>query len=187
MAMPATPTARRYTVEEVLAFPPDRNRYEVVHGELLVTPSPAPLHQVVRGRITTALVKYLDGMGMANAFLPGPVDYFHGSDVYVQPDLVVVWPEEITANYRTMRRLRLVVEVISPSSARGDRLVKRGAYQDAGAETYWVVDPDHAVVEVWHPGDEVPELAARELTWRVTPESAPLILDLSELFARLPV
>ena len=51
MAMPATPTARRYTVEEVYAWPDDGNRYEVVHGELLVTPAPRATHQGVVGQL----------------------------------------------------------------------------------------------------------------------------------------
>lgn len=186
MAMPAAPAAHHYTVEEVLAYPRDGNRYEVVHGELLVTPSPASPHQRVLTRILAVLANYVHIHGLDDALLVGPVDYFHGTEVYVQPDLVVVYPEEISRDWRTMRRLRLCVEVVSPSSARGDRLVKRTAYQEAGVATYWVVDPDQAVVEVWHPGDEVPELATRELVWRVTPDAEPLVVNLVELFAGLP-
>ena len=102
------------------------------------------------------------------------------------PDLVVATPGEITSDWRSMRRLKLCVEVISPSSARADRLVKRRAYQEAGVETYWVVDPDHAVVEVWRPGDEVSELATRELEWRVTPGAPLLAINLERLFSGLP-
>jgi Uma2 family endonuclease len=191
MVMPVAPPfrpdpARRYTVDEVLAWAPDGNRYEVVHGELLVTPSPLLPHQLVLTRIFSALSRYLEQVGMPDALLPGPVDYFHGGDVYVQPDLVVAHPEEYTRDYRTMRHLRLAVEIVSPSSARGDRLVKRRAYQDAGVETYWVVDPDAAVVEVWHPSDDIAQIATRELVWRVTPEAAELRIELAGLFAGLP-
>jgi Uma2 family endonuclease len=133
-----------------------------------------------------SVMGYLQSCGCPDAFLPGPIDYFYGAEVYVQPDMAVVWPEEITGDYRALRRLRLVVEVVSPSSARGDRLVKRAAYQEAGAETYWVVDPDRAVVEVWHPGDEIAEIATRELAWRVTPEAPELRVDLAAMFAPLP-
>jgi len=47
MAMPVTPETRRYTVDEVYRWPDDGNRYEVVHGELLVTPAPRAVHQSV--------------------------------------------------------------------------------------------------------------------------------------------
>jgi Uma2 family endonuclease len=57
MAMPDT--ARRYTVDDVLAFPDDGNRYELVDGELLVTPAPAPRHQIVAGHLHSTLTHYL--------------------------------------------------------------------------------------------------------------------------------
>ena len=186
MAMPSTPVTRRYTVEEVYRLPADGNRYEVVDGELLVTPSPRTRHQAVIARLFAALHGYLEPLGLADTLFMGPADYFSGTDVYVQPDVLVCLPEEISADWRTVRHLRLVAEVISPASARGDRLVKRPAYQRAGVETYWVVDADRLAVEVWHPGDELPDIATRELTWRVTPEAPELRLDLSRLLSRLP-
>ncbi len=186
MAMPSTPVARRYSVEEVYRFPADGNRYEVVHGELLVTPAPQTRHQAVIMRLLAALHGYLEPQGLAATLFPGPADYFHGTEVYVQPDVLVCLPEEVSGDWRTIRHLRLVAEVLSPASARGDRLVKRAAYQQAGVETYWVVDADRAAVEVWRPGDELPEIATRELSWRVTPAAPELRLDLRELFARLP-
>lgn len=186
MAMPATPTARHYTVEEVLAFPSDGNRYEVVHGELLVTPAPNRPHQGVVTRLFAILADYLRPLGLLDTLHVGPADYFHADDVYVQPDLLVGIPEEVTGDWRAMKHLRLAVEVLSPSSARGDRFVKRKAYQEAGVGTCWVVDGDRAVVEVWHPGDELPEIAARELVWRVSPEALELRVGLVELFASLP-
>jgi Uma2 family endonuclease len=186
MAMPITPTSRRYTVEEVYNLPADGNRYEVVHGELLVTPAPQTRHQAVVGRLFGLLRVYLEPLGLADSLFFGPADYFYENDVYVQPDLLVCVPEEISRDWRTMRRLRLVVEVLSPASARGDRLVKRRAYQEGGVETYWVVDADRAAVEIWHPGEELPEIATRVLPWRVTPDAPELDLDLVRLFARLP-
>ncbi len=191
MVMPVAPPIQpdpthRYTVEEVLQWPPDRNRYEVVHGELLVTPAPGERHQVVVTRFVIRLGRYLDECGQADTIIVGPVDYFHENSVYVQPDLVVARSEELTGDYHAMRRLRLAVEVVSPSSRRGDRLVKRRAYQAAGVETYWAVDPERRVVEVWHPGDELAENVTKELLWRVRPDAAEFRLDLTALFAGLP-
>jgi Uma2 family endonuclease len=186
MAMPITPAARRYTVEEVYNLPADGNRYEVVHGELLVTPAPRTRHQAVVIQLAVRIQPYLEPLGLGGTVFLGPADYFYGDDVYVQPDLLVAHPDEVSADWRTMRHLRLVVEVLSPASARGDRLVKRRAYQEAGVETYWIVDADRGVVEVWHPGDEVPELATATLTWRVTPEAPELVVDLGAVFRSLP-
>ncbi len=184
--MYATSPPRRWTVEEVYNLPADGNRYEVVHGELLVTPSPMPPHQRVVARLAHALGTYLEPLDLFETFFPGPVDFFYASEVYVQPDLVVGVPGEISGDWRTMRHLRLAVEVLSPSSVRGDRLVKRKAYQEAGVETYWIADPDRAVVEVWRPGDELAEIVTKMLVWRVTPESPELVISVPELFANLP-
>ena len=65
VVMPAYNAARTVarTVAEVLAFPADGNRYEVVHGELLVTPAPRALHQCVAGQLYRRLGDYLDGLG----------------------------------------------------------------------------------------------------------------------------
>jgi Uma2 family endonuclease len=186
MAM-STPTAvRRYTVEEVNAFHDDGNRYEVVHGELLVTPAPRSVHQAVVAQFLFRLEHYLAPLGLERTLFPGPADIFWGDDVWVQPDLLVAAPEEVTTDWRTFKTLRLVVEVLSPSSARGDRLVKRRAYQENGVATYWVVDAARRVVEVWHPGDEVSELETDELRWRVSADAPECTVPLGEVWAALP-
>jgi Uma2 family endonuclease len=98
----------------------------------------------------------------------------------------VVSTAEVTGDWRGVKHLCLVIEVVSRSSARGDRLVKRRAYQEAGVDTYWVVDPDRRVVEVWHPGDELPELVTGLLTWRLALDAPELKINLPELFTSLP-
>ncbi len=77
MGMPNT--ARRYQVEEVLAFPPDGRRYELVAGELLVTPAPAPLHQLVVTRLVAALSAYFAAHPGLGTVYVGPGDVFFGA------------------------------------------------------------------------------------------------------------
>jgi hypothetical protein len=52
--------------------------------------------------------------------------------------------------------------------------------------TYWVVDADAWVVEVWHPGDQRPEIVTDALRWRVSPEANELVIDLRQIFEALP-
>jgi Uma2 family endonuclease len=138
MGMPGT--ARRYTVDEVLAFPDDGNRYELVDGELLVTPSPAQPHQIVLGELYAQLRAYVKRRAhVARAFF-APADIIWGPEEHVQPDLFVVPATEVTDDWRDCRTLLLAVEVVSPSSARADRLTKRRLYQRRGVASYWVVD-----------------------------------------------
>ena len=186
MAMPASPETRRYTVDEVYAWPNDGNRYEVVHGELLVTPAPRAAHQGVVVHLLLRLGEYLTVLGLERTLFAGPADIFWGDDVWVQPDILVVAPEEVSTDWRTYQTLRLVVEVLSPSSARGDRVVKRGAYQQNRVATYWIVDADRRVVEVWHPEDEAPELVTDVLRWRVTAEAPELAISLPEVWEKVP-
>jgi Uma2 family endonuclease len=178
-------TARRYTVDDVLAFPDDGNRYELVDGELLVTPAPSLPHQVVLGDLQFALATYLKARP-GFMVLASPADISWDREKLVQPDLFVIPATEVSRSWKTVRTLLLAVEVVSPSSARGDRLVKRRLYQRQRVATYWIVDPDARLVEVWHPDDDRPEIVTDTLRWRVAPDAAGLVIDLPELFQKLP-
>lgn len=183
MGMPDT--VHRYTVDEVLAFPDDGNRYELVDGELLVTPVPDPGHQLVLGHVYAQLRSYLaDYKHLAQVFF-SPADITWSKERLVQPDVFVVPRGEVSPSWSSIQTLLLVVEVVSPSSARADRLVKRHLYQRQGVATYWVVDPDARLVEVWHPEDERPEIVTDALRWRATPEADELVIELAEVFEDL--
>jgi Uma2 family endonuclease len=175
-----------WTAEMVRALPDDGNRYEVVHGELLVTPSPAALHQLVVIRLATALSIYLEH-NRVGTVLTAPADISWGrSDVLVQPDVFVVAQGDArTLEWRRMRNLLLVAEVLSPSSARADRFVKRRRYQDAGVPLYWLVDATPRSVEVWTPEREFPEIETERLIWQPAGVVRPFELRLEELFRPL--
>lgn len=184
MGMPDT--ARRYTVDEVLAFPADGNRYELVDGELLVTPAPTFGHQKVVTQLCLQIGSYLERhVGVAELSI-SPADISWDQEQLVQPDLFVVPAREVTSSWASIRTLLLAVEVVSPSSARGDRLAKRRLYQRQRVATYWIVDPDARLVEVWHPEDDRPEIVTDSLRWRLMPDAEELMIDLGELFRSLP-
>jgi Uma2 family endonuclease len=184
MAMPQV--QRRYTVAEVVQFPDDGNRYELIRGELHVSPAPMPRHQAVVGQLHGLLWEYLRGMNRENTLFSAPADISWDDETLVQPDLLIVPPEEVTNSWTTYRTLLLAVEVISPSSRRRDQVDKRRLYQEHRVATYWIVDPDAELVEVWQPGDDRPLVATEQLTWRLVPDSDPITIDLVALFAKLP-
>lgn len=184
MAMPDL--VRRYTATEVLAFPDDGMRYELIGGGLIVSPPPVPRHQVVIGRVYFLLRGYLDPLGFGDAVLMGPAGISWDEDTLVEPDLLVVTPDQMTNDWRTYRRLLLAVEVISPSSRRTDRLEKRRLYQANQVETYWVVDHEAGLVEVWHQDDVRPEIVSDVLAWRALRADTEVRIDLSRLFGNLP-
>ena len=94
MGMPDT--ARRYTVDEVLAFPDDGNRYELVDGQLLVMPSPAQPHQIVLSDLHPHVWAYLRPCSHVARLFFAPADIIWGPHEYVQPDLFVVPAHEVT-------------------------------------------------------------------------------------------
>jgi Uma2 family endonuclease len=174
-----------YTAEMVRAFPEDGNRYEVVHGELLVTPAPRPWHEVVWGRLFDALRAYVRLQSVGYVF-GSRSDISWGPDTLVSPDIIVVPLEEArTLDWAKMQRLLLVAEVLSPSSTRHDRFAKRRLYQEQHVPLYWVVDGDERVVEVWTPEALFPTVEREQLVWEPAGASAPFTLGLEELFRPL--
>ena len=172
-----------YSVDMVRALPDDGNRYEVVHGELLVTPAPLPWHEVLVFRLQGALSEYLQHEPVGHAF-GFRADISWGRYVGVEPDVFVVPLEEArTLQWSKMQHLLLVAEVLSPSSARADRFTKRRLYQERRIPTYWVVDGDEHLAEVWTPSVDLPVVERERLFWHPAGAGEPVTLELRELFA----
>jgi Uma2 family endonuclease len=175
-----------WTVERVLALPDDGNRYEVVDGELLVSPAPSLLHQ----RGIRAFHRRIDPFVEAHRLgctLLSPADIEFDDRTLVQPDLFVAPLVEgrRPRQWTEVRTLLLAVEVISPSTARADRQVKRRRYQRHGVPEYWIVDLDARLVELWRPVDDRPEVLTDQVRWTPSLEFPPLQIDLIALFAEV--
>ena len=175
-----------YTAAMVRALPDDGNRYEVVHGELLVTPAPRPWHQIVLKRLYNVLEAYLQREPVGE-LLFSPADISWGEeDVLVQPDLFVVPRAELRSlEWARLRTLLLVAEVLSPGSLRGDRFTKRVEYQRRGVPLYWVVDGDEQLVECWTPTARLPTIERKRLRWFPAEARVGFDLELAELFGPL--
>ena len=182
MGMPDILTPVYWTADMARRLPDDGNRYEVVYGELLVTPSPRLWHQQLVGRLYLALGKYLE-RHLAGVVLASPADISWGPDVLLQPDVFVVPTDQARLlEWTAIRDLLLVVEVLSPSNPKHDRFTKRRRYQEARVPLYWIVDGDARQVEVWTPDDLFPRLERDRLTWSPAGTEEPFELSLEELF-----
>jgi Uma2 family endonuclease len=180
---------KQWTLDEVRAL---RNRttsgtrYELVDGELLVTPAPSGVHQMAVQLLWAALYSYVRDQQLGVASL-APRDVSPEPGRSVQPDVFVVPPIEV-ARFRgadPIERLTLAAEVSSPSSARGDRVKKRALYQRSRVSEYWIVDLDARVIERWRPDDERPEVLSARIEWLPDGASAPFTLDLVAFFAEV--
>jgi len=178
------PSMARWTREEVLALPDDGNRYELFDGELVVTPSPARRHQEAVALFLGRLVPYLLAQPVGRV-LTSPADLRLDGKQVAQPDLFVLAGQARAGSWADTPLPLLAIEVLSPSTARYDRGLKRRIYQRAGILEFWIVDLEARIVERWRPADARPEVADRELIWQPGPAIPPLTIDLVALFEEL--
>ncbi len=184
MGMPALVPS--YTAEEVRQFPDDRVRYEVIRGELFVTPAPGIPHQRALFELAALLKTYVEDYELGETII-APFEVEFSKDTAVQPDILVILNDR--ADQLTRKRLMgppsLAIEVISYSSKRTDRLQKRSLYLEDGVDEYWVVDPDPRHVERWVPGASQPEILTDQLTWQPRPPAPAMDVDLRNLFEKV--
>lgn len=189
MGMPAV--ERRWTAKEVRQLIADNPlhtpRYELVDGELLVTPSPGHAHQRAVLEMAAELRDYLRGSMTAEVCI-SPSDVELEPEFLSQPDIFVI-PKSERERARAVRdniwrRLLVAIEVLSPSSSRNDRVRKRPKYQKHVRE-YWIVDVDARLVERWKAGDERPEILTVTLRWDGPGDLPPFSLGLQDYFDRV--
>ena len=88
-------------------------------------------------------------------------------------------------DWTQMKKLLLVIEVMSPSTARYDRFTKRRLYQDVRIPAYWIVNGDEEFVEVWTPEAGLPEIQRERVVWSPDDNSPHFAIELKELFKPL--
>ena len=174
-----------WTADLVRALPDDGKRYEVLDGELFVTPAPANPHQRAVAELHLILGPYTRKNHVGETWL-APTDLEFSPRRLLEPDLFVV---ELVDGKRTMdaavmpRKLLLTIEIHSPSTQRADRVRKRAIYMDEGVPEYWIVDLDGRLVERWRQGDERPEIVTESLAWQPLSGAPALNVDLPQFFA----
>lgn len=183
MGMPASAT-REWTVEMLETLPDDGNRYEIIDGELFVSPGPVWRHQRVLFELTLLFGTYLKQNRAAFA-LTAPADVVFDRCNVVEPDLFVtpLVNGRKPSSYEEAGSLLLAIEILSPSTGRLDRTRKRDLYRRFGVREYWIVDTDSRLVERWMPEDTRPEIVEGLIEWRPPGESTPLEIDLVKFFA----
>jgi len=186
MAMPAVHD-KRWTALEVQAMQDadPHHRYQVVDGQLLVSPGPRRLHQKCVVELVRILGHYLETWDLGD-LLAGPGEVIPDEYTGMQPDVFVIplVDGEPPEDWDTNGRLLLAIEVISPSTARFDRVKKRPKYQSMGA-VYWIFDCDARVVEEWLPSGAQPVIQAERVEWRPDSAGESLVLDIPAFFRKV--
>jgi len=182
MGMPATDGT--WTVEMLDALPDDGQRYEIIDGELYVTPAPSDVHQFVVGEFYAHLHAYLRDSRHARAtFSPADVRRGDRTRNRVQPDVFVMrlLDGARPAYPYALGDLLLAIEVESPSNPALDYQVKRPLYLRGGVE-YWIANPTARVVSRWKGMEDPGEVLSDRIEWHVAGKEKPLVIHIQELF-----
>ena len=182
MAMPML--RRDWTVDDLLDLPDDGFRYEVLDGELFVTPAPSFAHQRVALAIGQLLTGYLATTRVGEAII-SPADVIFSPRRAVQPDVFVVpfaADGRRASQFTDVGRLLLAIEILSPSTARADKVAKRRVYREEGVPEYWIVDLDARTIERSTPADDRIDVLAEYIEWLPAGAGSPLSIDVAEFF-----
>ena len=152
MALPAE--KERYTFADCLTWGEDE-RIEIIDGEAVMMAPPTTAHQLISGEMFRQLANYLEGKKCRAIPAPFAVRLFEKDgdspedvDTMVEPDISIVCDSSKLDKYGCKGAPDMVVEILSPSTQRHDRLVKLGLYQRAGVREYWIVNPEDQTVQV---------------------------------------
>jgi Uma2 family endonuclease len=176
---------KNWTLDDYLLLGEMNAPCQLINGELIISPSPAPLHQIVSSNINDILKGYAKGKG--GIVFYAPMDLYIDKKNVFQPDLIYITKEkkQIITNRGIEGIPDLVVEIISPSNVFIDRNLKKKTYQKIGVGEYWIIDPANRTLEIYKKDQidqDTPHLYLAEEGKVTSTVLAGLQFDLKEIF-----
>jgi len=176
---------RRWSYEEFAALPDERQRNEIINGEVYSTPTPSPKHQLISAELCMAVGGFVKAHGLGHLYM-ARLDVILNDEHFVEPDLVFVRRERaaIITDRAVEGTPDLIIEIASAVTAVRDRGIKRECYAECGVPLYWVADGDLGHVEVYRLGadpDGPPEIVRDTLAWQPVPGGPELRIDVPAL------
>ncbi len=152
MALPAE--NKSYTFADYLTWSEDEH-IELIDGEAVMMAPPSTAHQLISGELFRQLANFLEGKKCLAIPAPFAVRLFEDEDdtpadvqTVVEPDISVICNRNKLDDHGCKGAPDMVIEILSPSTRRHDRMVKLNLYQRAGVREYWIVSPEVQTVEV---------------------------------------
>jgi Uma2 family endonuclease len=182
--MTAATSPPEWTYADYVRLPDDGNRYEVLDGEVLTTPSPGTTHQRVARALFRCLDEYVSVHGIGEVLWE--LDVLFAAGQFLCPDIVYIPNGE--RHRLTERgvegRPGLLVEVVSPGSRRIDFVRKPARYGELGFPEYWVADAESRTIHVWQFGAGATDARVEKerVAWQPEPAIPPLQLDVRAVF-----
>ncbi|MCD8119202.1 MAG: Uma2 family endonuclease [Lachnospiraceae bacterium] len=141
-----------YTIDDYYALPDDV-RAELIDGIFYYLSAPTITHQRLGGWLYYVLLRYIKEQGGDCVPLIAPCDVQPDREDdrwMIQPDVMVVCDRNKLEDDRCVRGAPdFVAEVLSPSTKKRDRTVKRRKYRETGVREYWIIDPETEMIEVY--------------------------------------
>ncbi len=151
----ALPEKERYTFADLLEWD-NYDRIEIINGNAVMMSPPTTLHQRILMELSRQLANFLEGKSCEVFPAPFGVRLFEREgdkpenvDTMVEPDITVICDKKKIDKHGCKGAPDMVIEILSPSTIRHDRLVKLNLYQQAGVKEYWLVDPVNETVLVY--------------------------------------
>jgi Uma2 family endonuclease len=171
---------KRWTLDELHGLPDDGNKYELIDGDLFVTPAPSDYHETLGAKLTRWLDPFVARHGLGYVYRPRAIVQIGESEV--EPDLMVRQTQASkNADWKDAPRPILVIEILSPTTRRRDSMQKRDFYMRIGIAEYWIVDPERQTVTAVRAG-EPDRVEGMRLDWKPDGVNESLEIDLYELF-----
>ena len=174
------------TYDDYCELPNDRNRYEILDGELSVTPAPATKHQIALGNLHRILSTHVFANHIGRLLL-APTDVILAATTVVQPDLIFIGNDrsQVVTERGVEGAPTLVIEILSPTTHRTDRETKAQLYAKYSVPHYWLIDPDQQVLEAYElSGDQYNLVTKAQDADLFTPSVFPgLSIQISDLWA----
>lgn len=140
---------KQYTYEDYEKLP-EGAPYQLIGGELIMTPSPIPYHQIIKRKIEVELIKFVEEKKLGEV-LDAPLDVYLSETETYQPDIIFISKDRlnIIGEKKIEAAPDLVIEILSPSTAYYDLKHKKRIYEKSGVKEYWIVDPMEKGIEVY--------------------------------------
>ena len=150
MSAQAIQKNKRWTYDDYINLPDDHNIYEIIEGNLYMTPAPTPKHQNVSLNLAFLIKSYLKEHLIGKIY-EAPIDVLLGQQTVVRPDILFISKKylSIVAEKNIQGPPDLVVEIISPGTIQKDRILKVKTYAKFGVKYLWLIDPDNQTLEAF--------------------------------------
>ncbi len=178
---PILPDREIWTIDDLEQLPDDGNRYEVLHGELLVTSAPSHRHQNAATALSYLLFAWCrEQTGWAALGVGG---FYVDRTTFLLPDVALYeMDQHSAAPWTDVPPPVIVIEVLSPSTRRRDRHRKRPAYLWHGVREVWLVNVATRVIERWTAGAEFPVVESQSFSWSPRADVPAIVVEFATVF-----